>query len=166
MLSGIATCLKKSAYICEREINNQKKSRKDSFYIFINSIELQGSYPSTENRQSFKETRISTRRSSAPQCGLNRLGLLVSMALGGATVESLYELIQPIMVHIGQLIKQEMLRQERTPAWLARHINCQRTNIYYIFSQSSINTDQLIAISRALKKNFFEYYTDAECGVK
>ena len=76
-----------------------------------------------------------------------------------------HKLIQPIMVHIGQMIRQEMLRQERTPAWLARHINCQRPNIYYIFSQSSINTDQLIAISRALNKNFFAYYTDEECGL-
>lgn len=70
------------------------------------------------------------------------------------------------MVHIGQLIREEMLRQERTPAWLARHINCQRPNIYYIFSQPSINTDQLKAISRALNKNFFNCFTDDECGVK
>lgn len=70
------------------------------------------------------------------------------------------------MVHIGQLIKAEMVRQERTPAWLARHINCQRPNVYYIFSQASINTQLLAAISRALNTNFFKYYTDDECGVK
>ncbi|NBJ08184.1 XRE family transcriptional regulator [Duncaniella freteri] len=59
------------------------------------------------------------------------------------------------MVHIGQLIHQELLRQERTPAWLARKINCQRPNIYYIFSQPSINTELLERISRALGVDFF-----------
>ncbi len=70
------------------------------------------------------------------------------------------------MIHIGQLIKEEMLRQERTPAWLARRINCQRPNLYYIFSQPTINTQLLIAISKALNKNFFKYYTDDVCDVK
>ncbi len=60
------------------------------------------------------------------------------------------------MIHIGQIIKQEMVRQERTPAWLARKINCERPNIYYIYSQPSINTDMLIAISRALRVDFFK----------
>lgn len=70
------------------------------------------------------------------------------------------------MVHIGQLIKEEMARQQRTPAWLARQINCERPNVYYIFSQTNINTQLLKAISKALNKNFFGYYTDKECGVK
>ncbi len=70
------------------------------------------------------------------------------------------------MIHIGQLIKDEMVRQERTPTGLARRINCQRPNVYYIFSQAQINTQLLMAISRALNKNFFSYYTDEECGVK
>ena len=51
--------------------------------------------------------------------------------------------------------KKELLRQERTPAWLARKINCQRPNIYYIFSQPSINTELLERISRALGVDFF-----------
>lgn len=65
------------------------------------------------------------------------------------------------MIHIGQLIKQELQRQERSVAWLARKINCERPNMYYIFSQPSINTELLLRISIALKHNFFLYYTDA-----
>ncbi|MDE6317141.1 MAG: XRE family transcriptional regulator [Muribaculaceae bacterium] len=60
------------------------------------------------------------------------------------------------MVHIGKAIEAEMRRQERTPSWLARKINCERTNVYYIFSQASINTDMLIRISRALNHDFFQ----------
>lgn len=64
------------------------------------------------------------------------------------------------MPHIGKLIKEELDRQERTPAWLARKINCERPNVYYIFRQQSINTDLLMQISRALNVDLFQYYSD------
>lgn len=59
------------------------------------------------------------------------------------------------------MIEAELRRQERTPAWLARRINCERTNIYYIFRQQSINTDMLMLISRALGVDFFRLYSDS-----
>lgn len=65
------------------------------------------------------------------------------------------------MLHIGEIIKREMERQERSPSWLAHKINCQRSNIYYIFKQKSINTELLLLISKALNHNFFSYYSDA-----
>lgn len=64
------------------------------------------------------------------------------------------------MVHIGKLIEAEMKRQERTPVWLARKINCQRPNIYHIYRSSSINTELLSKISNALKVDFFKYYSN------
>ncbi|MBE6319275.1 MAG: XRE family transcriptional regulator [Bacteroidales bacterium] len=64
------------------------------------------------------------------------------------------------MVHIGQLIKQELERQERSPLWLAKKINCTRPNIYHIFNSPSINTLILLRISIVLNYNFFEYYYD------
>lgn len=59
------------------------------------------------------------------------------------------------MIHIGQLVKMELERQERTPTWLARKINCDRTNIYRIFERESIDTALLSRISTALNRNFF-----------
>lgn len=64
------------------------------------------------------------------------------------------------MIHIGNMIESELRRQERTPTWLARKINCERTNIYYIFRQQSINTEMLRLISEALRVDFFRYYSD------
>lgn len=61
-------------------------------------------------------------------------------------------------IHIGQIIKAELKRQERTPAWLARCINCDRTNIYHIFARKSIDTHLLWQISQALRVDFFEYF--------
>lgn len=63
------------------------------------------------------------------------------------------------MINIGQIIQEELRRQERTPTWLARKINCQRSNVYYIFSQQSINTDLLRRISIALGRDFFNEYS-------
>ncbi len=61
------------------------------------------------------------------------------------------------MIHIGNLIREEMQRQGRTPAWLAKAINCQRPNVWRIYSQAAINTELLARISQALKVDFFKY---------
>lgn len=66
------------------------------------------------------------------------------------------------MVHIGKLIKTELERQERTPTWLAKKINCDRTNIYRIFNRESIDTALLSRISTALNRNFFEELSQSQ----
>lgn len=58
------------------------------------------------------------------------------------------------------LIQQELKRQERNPTWLAKQINCERANIYYIFKQQSINTDLLERISIALGVDFFKILSE------
>jgi len=68
------------------------------------------------------------------------------------------------MIHIGQLIKTELERQERTPTWLAKKINCDRTNIYRIFERESIDTALLSRISTALNRNFFEELSQEQIG--
>ena len=42
------------------------------------------------------------------------------------------------MEHIGQVIKQELERQERTVVWLARKLSCDRSNIYRILSEREL----------------------------
>ena len=64
------------------------------------------------------------------------------------------------MVDIGALIKQEMQRQGRGVTWLAKQIGRDRTLIYRIFNNKSIDTDNLLRISLALKHNFFEVYIE------
>ena len=63
------------------------------------------------------------------------------------------------MAHIGQLIRDELKQQGRTVTWLAKAINCDRTNIYNIFERESIDTNLLARISKALNRNFFEILT-------
>lgn len=59
------------------------------------------------------------------------------------------------MEHIGQLIGQELRRQERSVAWFARQLSCDRSNIYRIFQKESIDTYLLVRISIILQYNFF-----------
>ncbi|MBQ9439913.1 MAG: XRE family transcriptional regulator [Paludibacteraceae bacterium] len=64
------------------------------------------------------------------------------------------------MVDIGSLIKQEMQRQGRGVTWLAKQIGRDRTLIYRIFNNKSIDTDNLLRISVALNHNFFDFYVE------
>ena len=64
------------------------------------------------------------------------------------------------MVNIGQSIKEELQRQERTVSWLARKLNCTRAAVYRIFDKNSIDTALLANISQVLRHNFFEELSD------
>lgn len=59
------------------------------------------------------------------------------------------------MVSIGELIRQELERQERTVSWLARKLSCDRSNIYRLFQKHSIDTALLQRLSVILNKDFF-----------
>lgn len=79
--------------------------------------------------------------------------------LGGASGEDSTQSSRPFFMHIGSLIKEELYRQGKSPTWLASQINCDRTNVYYIFGLESINTALLERISRALNYDFFQRYS-------
>ncbi|MBO5244424.1 MAG: XRE family transcriptional regulator [Muribaculaceae bacterium] len=61
-------------------------------------------------------------------------------------------------IFIGKSIEYELRNQERSVMWLARKLNCNRTNIYKIFNRSTIDTELLLRISNVLQRNFFEEY--------
>lgn len=61
-------------------------------------------------------------------------------------------------IFIGDLIEKELRRQERSVSWLARKLNCDRTNVYDIFKRRSIDSELLCNISVALNVNFFDHY--------
>lgn len=63
-------------------------------------------------------------------------------------------------IHIGHLIKEELIKQERTISWFARKLYCDRSNVYDIFKRESVDTELLLRISLVLKRNFFLLYVD------
>lgn len=62
-------------------------------------------------------------------------------------------------INIGQIIKEELHRQERSVSWFSRKLCCDRTNIYGIFKRSSIDSDLLLRISLILNHDFFSVYS-------
>lgn len=61
---------------------------------------------------------------------------------------------------IGEQIKKELQRQERTVAWFARKLNCNRQNVYDIFKRNNIDTELLLRISLILNTNFFSFFSN------
>ncbi|MBR0118124.1 MAG: helix-turn-helix domain-containing protein [Prevotella sp.] len=63
------------------------------------------------------------------------------------------------MVHIGETIKQTLKLRRKSVVWFAGELSCSRTNVYKIFSKPSIDTNDLLRISRILDCDFFDLYT-------
>lgn len=61
-------------------------------------------------------------------------------------------------IHIGHIIREELLTQGRTVTWLAQQLKLQRRACYRIFDSYSIDTQLLFRISQLLGRNFFADY--------
>ena len=60
-------------------------------------------------------------------------------------------------IQIGKLIQEELRAQNKSVSWLSEQLNCDRRNVYDIFSRTYIDTGLLYRISLVLQKDFFEY---------
>lgn len=75
------------------------------------------------------------------------------------------------MTDIGLIIRKKLREQGKTVAWFARQLSCSRTNVYKIFGKHSIDTHELMRISRVLDFDFFKIYSGelnnrCECASK
>lgn len=59
--------------------------------------------------------------------------------------------------HIGHVIRQELKDQRMTCAEFARRLNVERTTVYGIFKNETIDVYRLIRISEILGYDFFKY---------
>ncbi len=64
-------------------------------------------------------------------------------------------------IHIGHLIHEQLKADRRSVGWLSREIGCTRNHVYKIFNKSSLDSDLIFRISKAMNFNFFQYYTAA-----
>jgi len=64
------------------------------------------------------------------------------------------------MINIGQTIKEELERQERSVTWFASKLGCDRQTIYRTFKKYSIDTELLCRISIVLQRNFLKELSD------
>ena len=63
-------------------------------------------------------------------------------------------------IHIGALIRDKLKEEERSIAWFARKLHCDRTNIYKIFQKQHLDSELLLKISIVLNYNFFSHYSN------
>lgn len=59
-------------------------------------------------------------------------------------------------MHIGQRIREVLSQKHKPVTWLAREIDCERTNVYNIFSRKEISTGLLQKICIILEHDFFK----------
>ena len=62
-------------------------------------------------------------------------------------------------IHFGDLIKRVLHEQERSIAWLAREIKCDRGNLHRMLCQKDVSVKLLRRISYALNYNFGEPFS-------
>ena len=63
-------------------------------------------------------------------------------------------------VHIGDEIRKELLKQERSVTWLANNIeDADPSNLRKQLNSQHIKADSLFEISVVLKKDFFAFYS-------
>jgi predicted transcriptional regulator len=58
------------------------------------------------------------------------------------------------MDEIGALIRKK-LKEKNTVVWFSKQLNCSRTNVYKIFERKSLDTTELMRISKILEYDFF-----------
>ena len=64
-------------------------------------------------------------------------------------------------INIGREIREELLRQGRSVAWLSRQLGTSRMACYRIFECFSIDTQMLRRISILLGRDFFALYSQS-----
>lgn len=68
------------------------------------------------------------------------------------------------MTDIGLMIRQKLEEKGKTKVWLAGQLPCSRANIYKILNRKSIDTGDLLRISRILGYDFFRLYSEDFAG--
>ncbi len=63
------------------------------------------------------------------------------------------------MIHIGNIIRQELKQQRQSVSWLAYQLNTDRSNMYRILKKRNLDAELLRRISVILNHDFFQYYS-------
>ena len=69
-------------------------------------------------------------------------------------------MISSSTLHIGNMIRSELIQQGRTISWLADQLGLQRPNCYRILRSPSLQTDLLFSICKILEYDFFSCYSN------
>ncbi len=68
--------------------------------------------------------------------------------------------LQSGTLEIGAIIKKRLRESSHSVVWLAEQLGCSRTNIYKMFNKRTIDTNELLKISKILSFDFFGLYSE------
>ena len=74
-------------------------------------------------------------------------------------IGSIAQTATTMQIHIGHIIRDELHRQSHTNQWLADQLSVDRSTVQRLFNKPSIDTQQLLRISKVLGKDMFVYYS-------
>lgn len=63
--------------------------------------------------------------------------------------------MRPYPIHVGSLVRAELIRQHHTVSWLANQLGIQRPNCYRILNAQSVQTEVLCRLCRVTQHDFF-----------
>jgi len=63
-------------------------------------------------------------------------------------------------IHIGNLIKEVLKKEDRSVAWLAKKISCDRSNLGKLLECPHLPSEKIRQISKNLNHDFFKDYSD------
>ena len=66
-------------------------------------------------------------------------------------------------LHIGKAIRKVLDERQMSVVSFAERLSCSRVNAYRIFANRTIDSGQLLKISRILDHDFFKDYSDLLC---
>lgn len=66
-------------------------------------------------------------------------------------------------LHIGKAIRKVLDERQMSVVSFAERLSCSRVNAYRIFANRTIDSGQLLKISRILGHDFFKDYSDLLC---
>lgn len=63
--------------------------------------------------------------------------------------------MRPYSIHVGSLVRTELLRQQKSVSWLAEQLGIQRPNCYRILNAQSLQSELLCRLCRVMQHDFF-----------
>ena len=123
------------------EMKHEKQDIKMEQDTPINNISI--AYPSNNAYFSYSgDTQIGARHNIQPISKIENIELAIRE------------------LQVGERIRIELKKQGRTVSWLAQQLSMERTSLYYVFRQNSIDLELLLRISCFLEHNFLQDVAD------
>ena len=137
---------------------NASKVFQKSIACYQNALKMNGQTQNAANQELPTRQEVGSAITEVHDLIQSRPELVDSLqkpyAMPSIEVERLHKAIDEM--RIGARVHEELNRQGRSVAWLARQLGKDRPNLYYFFDRNTIDAELLLRISYYLKHDFLQ----------